>query len=76
MNKQTKTKTKKQKNIHAFNKSSIFKVKLYNSSFWYFDMIVFMLQMHYGGHTHIAKSSRRIRFYESVDVPLAVLSFA
>lgn len=41
MNKQTKT--KKQKNIHAFNKSSIFKVKLYNSSFWYFDMIVFML---------------------------------
>lgn len=33
-------------------------------------------EMHYGGHTHIAKSSRRIRFYESVDVPLAVLSFA
>eukprot|EP00105_Crassostrea_gigas_P017814 XP_011435732.1 PREDICTED: ubiquitin carboxyl-terminal hydrolase 2-like isoform X2 [Crassostrea gigas] len=28
-------------------------------------------EMHYGGHTHIAKSSRRIRFHESVDVPLA-----
>lgn len=28
-------------------------------------------EMHYGGHTHIAKSSGRIRYYESVDVPLA-----
>ncbi|XP_034335260.2 ubiquitin carboxyl-terminal hydrolase 2 isoform X5 [Magallana gigas] len=28
-------------------------------------------EMHYGGHTHIAKSSRRIRFCESVNVPLA-----
>lgn len=28
-------------------------------------------EMHYGGHTRIAKSSRRIRFCESVNVPLA-----
>lgn len=27
-------------------------------------------EMHYGGHTHIAKSSRRIQFGESVIVPL------
>lgn len=28
-------------------------------------------EMHYGGHTHIAKSSRRIRFCENVTVPSA-----
>lgn len=29
------------KNIHTFNKSSIFNVKLYNLSFLYFVLIVF-----------------------------------